>query len=93
MEYLRRKNNLKPLNKELIKSHVDHLKELKKQGKLVFCGPFIDYPGGMVIFLAEDLAEATKIAKSDPFIASGCKSFEIRTLEPANDENNYLLGE
>jgi hypothetical protein len=43
--------------------------------------------------LAEDLAEATKIAKSDPFIASGCKSFEIRTLEPANDENNYLLGE
>jgi len=85
-------NNVKPLNKELIKSHVDHLKELKNQGKLVFCGPFTDYPGGMVIFLAEDLAEATKIAKSDPFIASGYKSFEIRTLEPANDDNNYLLG-
>jgi len=47
----------------------------------------------MVIFLAEDLVEATNIAKSDPFISSGCKSFEIRTLEPANDENNYLLGE
>ncbi|WP_313187791.1 YciI family protein [Lacrimispora sp.] len=93
MTYIYLMNNVKPLNKELIKSHVDHLKELKNQGKLVFCGPFTDYPGGMVIFLAEDLAEATKIAKSDLFIASGCKSFEIRTLEPANDENNYLLGE
>jgi uncharacterized protein YciI len=80
MTYIYLMNNVKPLNKELIKSHVDHLKELKNQGKLVFCGPFTDYPGGMVIFLAEDLAEATKIAKSDPFIASGCKSFEIRTL-------------
>ncbi|WP_242974010.1 YciI family protein [Anaerocolumna aminovalerica] len=84
-------NNIKPLNEELIKSHVEHLKKLKSQGKLVLCGPFTDYPGGMVVFLAEDLAEAMNIAKADPFIASGCKSFEIRTLESANDENNYLL--
>lgn len=85
--------NIKPLNEELIKSHVAHLKQLKSQGKLVICGPFTDYPGGMVVILAEDLVEATKIAKADPFISSGCKSFEIRTLEQANDENNYLLTE
>lgn len=83
--------NRKPLNEELVKSHVEHLKRLKDQGKLVLCGPFTDYPGGMVILLARDLDEATNIAKADPFIASGCKSFEIRTLEPANEENNYLL--
>lgn len=93
MTYIYLMNNVKPINKELIKSHVGHLKELKNQGKLVFCGPFTDYPGGMVIFLAEDMEEAMKIAKSDPFIASGCKSFEIRTIEPANEENNYLLEE
>ncbi len=93
MTYLYLMNNVKPINQKLIKSHVEHLKELKNQGKLVLCGPFMDYPGGMVIFLAEDLAEAMNIAKSDPFIASGCKSFEVRTLEPANDENNYLLEE
>lgn len=93
MTYVYLMNNVKPINKELIKSHVEHLKELKKQGRLVFCGPFTDYPGGMVIFSAENLEEATTLAKSDPFIASGCKSFEIRTLEPANDENNYLLEE
>ncbi|SHK11285.1 Uncharacterized conserved protein YciI, contains a putative active-site phosphohistidine [Anaerocolumna jejuensis DSM 15929] len=83
--------NQKPLNEEIVKSHVEHLKELKSQGRLVLCGPFSDYPGGMVVFLAEDLAEATKIAEADPFIASGCKTFEIRTLEQANEENNYLL--
>jgi uncharacterized protein YciI len=83
--------NIKPLNKELVESHVEHLKELKNQGKLVLCGPFTDYPGGMVIFTAENLEEATRIAQSDPFISSGCKSYTIRTLEIANEENNYLL--
>jgi uncharacterized protein YciI len=83
--------NIKPLNKELVESHVEHLKELKNQGKLVLCGPFTDYPGGMVIFTAENLEKATRIAQSDPFISSGCKSYTIRTLEIANEENNYLL--
>lgn len=83
--------NEEPLNEELITKHVEHLKNLKSQGKLVLCGPFSDYPGGMVVFLAENLEEATNIAKADPFISSGCKTFEIRTLELANEENNYLL--
>ena len=93
MTYLYLMHNVKPINEELIKSHVAHLKKLKSQGKLVFCGPFTDYPGGMVLFLAENMDEAINTAKSDPFIASGCKTFEIRTVEPANDENNYLLTE
>ena len=83
--------NQKPLNEELIKEHVEHLKSLKSQGKLVLCGPFSDYPGGMVVYLADNLEEATSIAMADPFISSGCKTFEIRTLEVANEENNYLL--
>lgn len=89
--YLYLMENIKALNEQIIKEHVEHLKELKKQEKLVLCGPFTDYPGGMVVFLAENLLEATNIAKSDPFIASGYKSFEIRTLELANEENNYLI--
>lgn len=83
--------NEKPLNEELVKKHVEHLKNLKSQGKLVLCGPFTDFPGGMVVLSAESLEEATKIAKADPFISSGCKTFEIRTLELADEENNYLL--
>lgn len=57
----------------------------------MLCGPFKDYPGGMVIICANDLIEATNIAEADPFIVSGHKSFEIRTLEVANEENDYLL--
>ncbi|WP_449619706.1 YciI family protein [Robertmurraya sp. Marseille-Q9965] len=93
MMYVYLMNNEKPVDRELIKSHVEYLKELKRLGKLVLCGPFTDYPGGMVVFEAEDLDEATTIAKSDPFISSGCKSFEIRTIEVANEENNYLFDE
>jgi uncharacterized protein YciI len=85
--------NLKPLNQEIVKEHVDHLKGLKNQGKLVLCGPFTDYPGGMVVFLAKDLIEAKEIAESDPFIASGYKTYALRTLEEANEGNNYLMNQ
>lgn len=83
--------NVKPLNKELVEQHVEHLKELKAQGRLVLCGPFTDYPGGMVIFSAQNLEEAIKLAQADPFISSGCKTYTIRTLEIADEDNNYLL--
>ncbi|MGN7356161.1 YciI family protein [Paenibacillus sp. SAF-054] len=91
MTFIYLMNNLKPLTKEIIERHVEYLKGLESQGKLVLCGPFTDYPGGMVIILAKDLIEATNIANSDPLIASGSKTYEIRTLQPANEENNYLL--
>jgi uncharacterized protein len=91
MTYVYLMNNENPINSDIIKSHVEYLRLLKTQGKLILCGPFSDYPGGMVVISAENIIEATNIAKSDPFIASGCKSFEIRTLEQANEENNYLF--
>lgn len=91
MIYVYLMKNQKPFDNDIIKSHVEHLRTLKNQGKLVLCGPFSDYHGGMVIISAEDIKEATDIAMSDPFIASGCKSYELRTLEIANKENNYLI--
>lgn len=45
----------------------------------------------MVIFSAENIEEATNIAKADPLISSGCKTFEIRTIELANEGNNYMI--
>lgn len=91
MTYVYLMNNKKPINSDIIESHVEYLRLLKTQGKLILCGPFTDYPGGMVVFSAENKMEATNIAKADPLIASGCKTFEIRTLEEANEENNYLM--
>jgi uncharacterized protein YciI len=89
--YIYLMENLKPLTEQIVKLHVDHLKQLKEQDQLVLCGPFIDYPGGMVVIRARDIVEATEIAQKDPFIQSGYKSFEIRTIQQANEENNYLL--
>lgn len=45
----------------------------------------------MVVIKAQDLIEATTIAMQDLFISLGYKSFGIRTLQQANEENNYLL--
>ncbi len=91
MTYLYLMKNQKPLNEELIREHVEHLKTLNEQGRLILCGPFTDYPGGMVVFSAEDMVMAVRIAESDPFISSGSKTYEIRTLQLANEENDYLL--
>lgn len=89
--YIYLMKNLKPLTEQIVKLHVAHLKQLKEQDQLVLCGPFTDYPGGMVVIRAKDIVEATEIAQKDPFIQSGYKSFEIRTIQEANEENNYLL--
>jgi uncharacterized protein YciI len=91
MTYVYLMKNEKPLNGDIITKHVEYLKKLKGEERLLLCGPFTDYPGGMVIFSAENIEEATNIAKADPLISSGCKTFEIRTVELANEENNYLL--
>jgi uncharacterized protein YciI len=77
---------------DLIRAHVTHLRELDRAGKLVLCGPFQDYAGGMVIVQAESRAAAEEIAKRDPFVSSGTEAYEIRTWKLSCEENNHLLG-
>lgn len=83
--------NVNPLNKDIVLDHVNYLKKLDNERKLVLCGPFSDYPGGMVIVECSNIDEAKNIADNDPFILSGCKTYQIRTLEVANKNNNYGL--
>lgn len=90
MTYVYLMKNNKALSLEIIKRHVEHLRKLDVEGALVLCGPFSDYPGGMVV-RAESPDEAKAIAEADPFISSGCKTYELRCLEVANVENNFLM--
>lgn len=83
--------NIKELNFEVIQAHVEHLSELDSNHKLYLCGPFTDYKGGMVIFKVATFEEAKVLAERDPFIAWGYKNYELRTLEVAHKENNYLI--
>ena len=84
-------NRQKKYSINIIKKHVEHLKTLEKNGQLVLSGPFQDYDGGMVIIKAESIEGAKMIAESDPFIVEGFSTYELRTLEISNKENNYLL--
>ena len=91
MAYVYFMENKKALNSEIVKKHVQHLKKLDDSGKLLLCGPFTDYAGGMVVLECENIEEARTFAESDPFIEEGYKTFELRTLSIANKENNYGL--
>ncbi len=75
----------------VIQKHIEYLKSLDDKGLLILAGPFSDYPGGMVVIKAHHEEEAIQIALSDPFVSQGYRTFEIRTLEVANQQNNYLL--
>ena len=91
MAYIYLMTTKKSLSLEIIKKHVQYLKKLDDLGKLVLCGPFTDYDGGIVILECKNIEEARAIAESDPFIEEGYKTFELRTLSVANKDNNYGL--
>ena len=91
MAYVYLMDNKKALSFDIVKKHVEYLKKLDNSGKLILCGPFTDYEGGMVILKCESKEEAKAIAESDPFIEEGYKTYEIRTLSIANRDNNYGL--
>jgi uncharacterized protein len=49
-----------------------HIRYWHEQGPGgVLGGPFADQSGGLIIFAADDLPGATRIAECDPFVTSG----------------------
>ena len=58
MTYVYLMANKKSLNLEIIKKHVQYLKKLDDLGKLILCGPFTDYDGGIVILECKNIEEA-----------------------------------
>ncbi len=91
MTYLYLMQDQKPLNETIILNHVHHLRQLKQAGKLVLCGPFSDHPGGLVVIHASSKEEALQIAKSDPFIRDQYKTFDLYTLDVADENNDFGL--
>jgi uncharacterized protein YciI len=77
-------------NDAIIRRHVEYLRDLDRQGKLVLCGPFLDYEGGMVVVKAASVDEAKELAACDPFVREGHRTFEVRTWQLSCEENNHL---
>ena len=81
------------INTEMVRKHVDRIRELDDNGKLVLCGPTKDYPGvaGIIIFMAADQREAEEICRAEPFVIEGYATYKLVSMRPGNRENNYLL--
>ena len=74
----------------LIREHVNFLRSLQGEGKLILCGPFSDHSGGMIVLNASSKEEAEKIAENDPFVISGSRTYQVRTWQLSCEENNHL---
>ena len=77
----------------MVVKHVENIRKLDDDGKLVLAGATKGYPGvaGMIIFKAESFEEAETIAKSEPFVIEGYATYKLFSMRVGNRENNYLL--
>jgi len=61
--------------------HLDHLANTFRQGRIFAYGRFADGAGGLIIYKASSLEEATQFAKSDPYVVNGARRLEIHEWE------------
>lgn len=63
--------------------HLDYQRDLEKRGIIVAAGPLSDETGtewtgkGMIIYRAENIAEAKKIADGDPMHRDGVRKYRL----------------
>lgn len=80
------------LTKELLNRHVEHLRNLNQEGKLLICGPFQDDDKALQILVCRDMDEAISLVERDPFIREGYyAAYDINELIEANEANHWLV--
>ena len=81
------------INRPMVEKHVDNIRKLDEDGKLVLCGATKGYPGvaGMIVFEAESDEAAEAMCKSEPFVAEGYATYKLFSMRVGNKGNNYLL--
>jgi uncharacterized protein len=80
-------------SQELRPQHIQFLDETDKAGKIFARGRFTDGSGGLVVYQAETMEEAARIAGSDPYIASGARVLDIHEWDMktgAGSQNRQL---
>jgi uncharacterized protein YciI len=64
-------------------AHLEHLREMAREGKMFVAGPFDDQPDpalrGMCLYRVGSLAEARKLAEEDPSVKAGRLRVEVLT--------------
>jgi len=69
-------------NTEVRPAHLAYINKLFQEGKVVMAGPFTDKRGGMVIYKADTLEEAQRLAEADPAVTEGARTLELREWSP-----------
>lgn len=64
-------------SKEFRPQHLAFLKQMRDEKKILMNGPFTDGSGGLVIYAADSLVQATSYLKQDPYIINGARNWEI----------------
>jgi uncharacterized protein len=64
-------------SQDLRPQHIAFLDQGGRDGKVYARGRFADNTGGLVIYQAQSLDEARKLAESDPYVSSGARSLEL----------------
>jgi uncharacterized protein YciI len=64
-------------SQDLRPAHLEFLGQREKEGRIFARGRFTDGAGGLVIYKADSLDEARKIAESDPYVRNGARSLEL----------------
>lgn len=65
---------------ELQRAHLDNIRRLAEEGKLVLAGPFMDRDEvrGLFIFDVQTVQEARELTETDPAIQAGRLAMELR---------------
>lgn len=80
------------LDSNLLTKHIEHLRQLNREGKLMVAGPLKNNEQAMIILNCDDIDEAIKLVESDPFIKEKYyNSYDINELIVASEENNWLM--
>ncbi|MEP5613644.1 MAG: YciI family protein [Cyclobacteriaceae bacterium] len=58
---------------QIQRAHLDNIKRMAEQGKLVLAGPYLDDHGvqGIYVFAVESIEEAEELTRTDPAIKAG----------------------
>lgn len=89
---LLKEKSTKQLNQNLLYEHIEHLKQLRRSGRLLICGPFVDDSGAMLVVQSSSKSDADELVQSDPFVKNAYYgSYSITEFYKADASNNYLM--
>jgi len=78
--------------KVLRPAHLERLKRLESEGKLVLAGPFADRSGSLIIIEADSIEEARAFIQKDPYVEQGVfEKVEVRPFTLVLPEKDLRL--